>query len=69
MGKKRKIFPVEINQTESLLEFKAKIKNLNPQYCPCRLSKFYLQHEGFTWVSRLCENFDFSVMAFFGTSE
>ena len=28
------ILPLEINQTESLLEFKGKIKNWNPQCCP-----------------------------------
>ena len=41
------ILPDEIKQTESFLEVKAKIKNWNPQCCPCRLCKVYLQHVGF----------------------
>ena len=41
------ILPFEIKQTKSLLEFKAEIKNWNPQCCPCRLCKVCLQHVGF----------------------
>ena len=41
------ICPVEIKQTKSLLEFKAKIKHWNPQCFPYRLYKVHLQHVGF----------------------
>ena len=43
----REILRVEIKQTESLLEFKAKTKNWNPQGCLCRLCKVYLHHAEF----------------------
>ena len=37
----------EIKETETLLQFRAKIKNWNPKNCPCRLWKIYLQNVGF----------------------
>ena len=39
--------PLEIKETETLLQFKAKIKMCNPQNCLCRLCKIYLQNVGF----------------------
>ena len=39
--------PFEIKETETLLKFKAKIKQWNPQNCPCRLCKVYVQNVGF----------------------
>ena len=63
-----KILPVQIKQTESLLQYKAKIKNWNLLSCPCRLCKVYLQHVVHLGHKQY-ENFEFSVMAFFGTSE
>ena len=41
--KKWKLLPLEIKETETLLQFKAKIKKWNLQNCPCRLCKTYLQ--------------------------
>ena len=63
------ILLVEIKQAEYLLEFKAKTKNYILQGCPCHLCKVYFQHVGFIQVNKQYENFESSVMAFFGTSE
>ena len=41
--KKWKLLPLEIKETETLLQFKAKIKKWNLQNCPRRLCKTYLQ--------------------------
>ena len=37
----------KINETETLLQFKDKIKEWNPQNCPCRLCEIYMQNVGF----------------------
>ena len=42
-----KLLPLEIKETETFLQFKAKIKKWNPQSWPCRLYKIYLQNVGF----------------------
>ena len=34
--------PLEIKETETLLDFKSKIKNWNPPNFPCRLCRIYL---------------------------
>ena len=39
--------PLEIKETETFSQFKAKIKKWNPQNCRCRLYKIYLQNVGF----------------------
>ena len=41
------LLPLEIKESETLLQFKAKIKKWNPQNRPCRLCKIYLQNVGF----------------------
>ena len=41
------LLPLEIKETENFLQFKTKIKKWNPQNCPCRLCKIYLQNVGF----------------------
>ena len=41
------LLPLEIKETKTLLQFKAKIKKWDPQNCPCRLCKIYLQNVGF----------------------
>ena len=41
------LLPLERKETETLLQFKAKIKKRTPQNCPCRLCKIYLQNVGF----------------------
>ena len=38
---------VEVKETETSLQFKAKIKKWDPQNCPCHLCKIYLQNVGF----------------------
>ena len=42
------LLPLKIKETETLLEFKAKIKKWNPKNCCSRLCKIYLQNDGFT---------------------
>ena len=37
----------KIKETETLLQFKDKIKEWNPQNCPCRLCEIYIQNVGF----------------------
>ena len=39
--------PNEIKQSNSLNEFKCKIKKWVPKGCMCRLCKVYVQHVGF----------------------
>ena len=39
--------PIEIKQSNSLNEFKCKIKKWVPKGCTCRLRKVYVQHVGF----------------------
>ena len=41
------LLPLEIKETETFSQLKAKIKKLNPENCPCRLCKIYLQNVGF----------------------
>ena len=41
------LLPLEIKETETFSQFKAKIKKWNPENCPCRLCKIYLQNVGF----------------------
>ena len=41
------ILPKEINNSETLNTFKAKIKNWVPQECPCRLCNTYIWHAEF----------------------
>ena len=41
------LLPLEIKETETFSQFKTKIKKWNPQNCPCRLCKIYLQNAGF----------------------
>ena len=41
------LLPLEIKETETFSQFKAKIKKWNPKNCPCRLCKIYLQNVGF----------------------
>ena len=40
------LLSLEIKETETFSQFKTKIKK-NPQNCPCRLCKIYLQYVGF----------------------
>ena len=42
------LLPLEIKETETFLQFEAKIKKWNSQNCPCRLCKIYTQNVGFT---------------------
>ena len=39
--------PLEIKETETFPQFKAKIKKWNSENCPCCLCKTYLQNVGF----------------------
>ena len=41
------LLSLEVKETETLLQFKAKIKTWNPQSCPCYLCRTYLQNVGF----------------------
>ena len=41
------LLPLEIKETETFLQLKAKIKKWNPRNCPCRFCKIYLQNVGF----------------------
>ena len=41
------LLPIEIKETETLLQFKVKIKKRHPQNCPCHLCKIHLQNVGF----------------------
>ena len=41
------LLPLEMKETETFSQFKTKIKKWNPQNCPCRLCKIYLQNVGF----------------------
>ena len=43
----RELLPLEIKETETFSQFKAKIKKWNPESCPCRLCKIYMQNVGF----------------------
>ena len=42
-----KLIPNNIKNSESLAEFKAKIKKWVPKACPCRLCKIYVGQVGF----------------------
>ena len=42
------LLPLEIKETETFLQFEAKIKKWNSQNCPCHLCKIYTQNVGFT---------------------
>ena len=41
------LLPLEMKETETFLQFKAKIKKWNRENCPCRLCKVYMQNIGF----------------------
>ena len=41
------LVPLEIKSSQSLEEFKKKIKSWIPENCPCGLYKTYLHHVGF----------------------
>ena len=41
------LLSLEVKETETLLQFKAKIKTWNPQSCPCYVWRTYLQNVGF----------------------
>ena len=41
------LLPLEIKETETFSQFKAKIKKWNAQICPCHLCKICLQNVGF----------------------
>ena len=41
------LLPLDIKETETFSQFKAKIKKWNLQNCPCRLCKIYSQNVGF----------------------
>ena len=41
------LLPLEIKETETFSQFKAKIKKWNPQNCPSCRCKMYLQNVGF----------------------
>ena len=41
------LLPVEIKETKTFSQFKAKIKKWHPENCPCRLFKMYLHNAGF----------------------
>ena len=41
------ILPDEYKKTQSVKDFKAKIRTWVPENCPCRLCKIYIQHVGF----------------------
>ena len=45
------ILPNEIKESESLIEFKNKIKKWKPKECPCRLCKTYISGVGFINVA------------------
>ena len=45
------ILPNEIKESESLIEFKNKIRKWKPKECPCRLCKTYLSGVGFITVA------------------
>ena len=45
------ILPNEIKESESLIEFKNKIKKWKPKECPCRLCKTYISGVGFITVA------------------
>ena len=41
------LLPFEIKETKTFSQFKAKIKKWNPENCPCRLCKIFLQNVEF----------------------
>ena len=42
-----KLLPLEIKEPETFSQSKAKIKKWNPENCPCRLCKIFLQNVEF----------------------
>ena len=43
--------PSELKENMSLNEFSSKIKTWNPENCPCKLCKIYLQRIGYLQVT------------------
>ena len=41
------LVPNNIKESNTITEFKAKIKHWSPENCPCRLCKTYIQNVGF----------------------
>ena len=53
------LLPLEIKETENLLQFKDKIRKWNPKNCPCLVYKIYLQNDGFIWVNKQRKHLSF----------
>ena len=41
------VVPIEIKETNSLKEFKNKIKSWKPSKCPCKLCRIYIKGVGY----------------------
>ena len=55
----RELLPLEIKETETFSQFKAKIKKWNPQNCPSCHCKMYLQNVGFIKVNKQRKHLSF----------
>ena len=53
------LLPLEMKETETFLQFKAKIKKWNPQKCPDCLPKIYLQNVGFIEINKQRKHLSF----------
>ena len=44
------MLPSEMQECETLFEFKSKVKSWNPINCPCKLCKTYIGGVGYVWM-------------------